>query len=177
MHRCVNSNGTCRQCCVDKRRSSTDDASGHPTISMASEVVKVVVRGHRVDTDCTFVFDNSGDACTVNMGFPDFGLWAYNYEHKKASTIFTSFKSYVDGKPVSTKLVLGQDHREQWQTKLVSFDKNGTRVVHEVYSTEVGVSGSAAVTLGAASISCIPALHGQVTSVMTVSCNSPRKPK
>jgi len=112
--------------------------SGHPTISMASEVVKVVVRGRTVDSDCTFVFDNSGGACTVNMGFPDFGMWAYNYEHKKASTIFSSFQSYLDGRAVPTKLVLGADKREQWQTKLVSFDANGSRVVREVYSTELG---------------------------------------
>ena len=124
--------------------------SGHPTISMVSEVVKVVVHGKRVDTDCTFVFDNLGNACTVNMGFPDFGMWAYDYVHQKPKSIFKSFQSYVDGKRVATRLVLGADKREQWQTKLVSFEKDGSRVVREVYSTELG-GAAASIDVGAAS--------------------------
>jgi len=112
--------------------------SGHPTISMALEVVKLIVHGKKVETDCTFVFKNSGNACSVNRGFPDCGMWAYDMERKKPETMFKSFRSYVDGKAVKTKLVLGADKHEQWQAKTISFSKGGVRVVKEAYSTDLG---------------------------------------
>ena len=110
----------------------------HPSISMESEVVKLVVHWNRVDAEAVFVFANHGAACNVTMGFPDFGLWAYGYRKTKPGTMFKSFHSFVDGSPVKTKLVLDRDHRGQWQTKVVSFKANGKRVVREVYTTAMG---------------------------------------
>jgi hypothetical protein len=110
----------------------------HPSVSMQSEVVKLVVHWNRVETEADFVFLNSGKACNVKMGFPDFGLWAYAYPRKKPETMFTSFRSYVDGKPVKTVLVLGKGHGEQWQTKTVAFPANGKRIVREAYTTDLG---------------------------------------
>lgn len=112
--------------------------AAHPSIAMESEVVKMVIHGDRVETDCTFVFANHGKACKVQMGFPDFGLWAFAYTSKKPQTMFRKYRSYVDGKSVATKLVLGEKPGEQWQTKTVSFPANGKRIVREVYTTDVG---------------------------------------
>ncbi|HVT11588.1 MAG TPA: hypothetical protein VHE55_04925 [Fimbriimonadaceae bacterium] len=112
--------------------------SGHKSISMESEVVKITVHWNRVDADCLFVFANHGRACTVNMGFPDFGLWAYEFRKKEPHSIFKTYRSYVDGKKVKTKLVLDKDKIQQWQTKMISFAANGKRTVREVYSTELG---------------------------------------
>jgi hypothetical protein len=112
--------------------------TSHPSISMTCEVVKLTVHGETIDTDCTFWFTNSGSASTVNMGFPDFGMFAYAQPSDTARTMFKKFQSYVDGKPVPTTLVLGKGPGEQWQTKMISFGKGATRVVHETYTTEVG---------------------------------------
>lgn len=113
----------------------------HPTVRMESEAVKLTVHWDRVDTDCSFVFANDGPACVVNMGFPDFGLLAYSQKLTEPASMFTKYASYVDGKPVSTKLVLGQGPGEQWQTKKVAFPAHGKRLVREVYSTELGGVG------------------------------------
>jgi len=112
--------------------------SSHKSIEMQSEVVDLTVHWNRVDTTCSFVFVNDGAACKVRMGFPDFGMWAYAEPAKKPTTMFTRFQSYVDGKPVPTKLELGAEPGEQWQVKTVAFAKDGKRVVREVYSTAVG---------------------------------------
>lgn len=112
--------------------------SSHPQVRMASEVVSMVVTKKRVLTDCTFVFRNSGKACTVRMGFPDFGMWAYAHPSKKARTRFKSYRSYVNGHPVKTNLILGKEPGEQWQVKQVLFPANGTVVVREQYTNEIG---------------------------------------
>jgi hypothetical protein len=114
----------------------------HPSVSMQSEIVKLVVHWNRVETDALFVFANSGAACRVRMGFPDFGLWAYDYKKSRPTTTFRSYHSYVDGKLVKTKLVLGMNRRDQWQTKTVSFPTNGKRTVREVYTTDLGGIGA-----------------------------------
>lgn len=110
----------------------------HPSVSMESEIVRLVVHANRVDTDCTFVFVNHGKACNVNMGFPDFGLWAYAQKMTRPRSMFKKYGSFVDGKSVKTKLVLGKEDGEQWQTKFVSFPAGGKRTVREVYTTELG---------------------------------------
>jgi len=111
----------------------------HLSIAMESEIVRLVVHWDRVETDCSFVFANHGKACSVNMGFPDFGLWAYAESRQKTPhSMFKKYASFVDGKPARTKLVLGKDAGEQWQTKTVSFPANGKRIVREAYTTELG---------------------------------------
>src|SRR5579862_1086347 len=112
--------------------------SAHPSVSMVREIVKITVHSDRVDTDCTFVFKNEGVACNVKMGFPDFGMWAYAEGKAPGRSWFKSFQSYVDGKPVKTKLEVGKAPGEQWQVKTVLFEKNGSHVVREVYSNEAG---------------------------------------
>ena len=45
--------------------------SGHPSISMESEVVRMLIGKEKVSVNCEFVFVNHGPATTVRMGFPD----------------------------------------------------------------------------------------------------------
>jgi hypothetical protein len=110
----------------------------HPQVQMVAEDVLVVVRADRIKTECTFVFRNGGTGCKVRMGFPDFGLWAYAVQLKKPKSMFTEYASFVEGRKVPTKLVLGDKPGEQWQTKTVAFPTNGSVTVKEVYSTKVG---------------------------------------
>lgn len=101
----------------------------HKTITMVSEVVKLTLHATRVDADCTFVFKNNGPACNVNTGFPDAGGSSYP---------FLTFQSFVDGKPVATKLEADKDGWKHWRVKVVPFEKDGVRIVREVYTSEMG---------------------------------------
>jgi hypothetical protein len=122
----------------------------HPSIRMAAETVDLFVHKNTIETVCTFTFVNDGPACTVNMGFPDFGLWAYASTPKPPRSMFKKFQSFVDGKSVKTKLIPGALPGEQWQTKLVSFQAKSKRIIRETYTTELGGVADQE-TLGAAS--------------------------
>lgn len=118
---------------------------GHPSVSMTSEVVKVTVQGHRTRVDCDFVFTNHGPACSVRMGFPDEGYGASDpdegqadFQNKPPQTTFTSFRSYVDGKPAPTKLIRANIEGHYWHAKTVVFPANSTLHIRDVYTQDVG---------------------------------------
>ncbi len=113
----------------------------HKSVVMVSELVNVFIRDVRVETECTFVFKNVGEACVVTMGFPDFGMWAEDYARTKPKSLFLRFKSFVDEKPVQTLLMLDKDGHQMWQTKQVPFAKGQTRVVKESYASQMGGIG------------------------------------
>lgn len=105
---------------------------------MQSEVVVLDIGPDSVKADCQFVFKNTGPACTIRMGFPD-GDSASDYEDLKSAPLtsaFSSFQSWVDGKPAPTTLVRGKDFT--WHAKNVSFPANGIRRVREVYTVRLG---------------------------------------
>lgn len=110
---------------------------GTGQVSMQSEVVLLDIGPHKVKADCQFVFKNNGPACTIRMGFPD-GDSTYNGEDPKGppQSVFSSFQSWVDGKPAATQLVNGKDYT--WHVKNVSFPANGIRRVREVYTVDIG---------------------------------------
>lgn len=112
---------------------------GHSTVSMRSEVVRMWIGKSSVKVDCRFVFKNTGPACTVRMGFPDEGGEFLN-ENGKLSSVFTSFRSYVDGQPLTTELVKGADGNTIWHAKMVSFRRGATRIVRDVYTAPLGGS-------------------------------------
>lgn len=109
--------------------------AGNKTVALQREVVRMSVGEDNVTVDCQFVFVNHGPACTVRMGFPDSGRGGDSGQ-------FTSFHSYVDGKPVPVKFVKGAKDGEgatdDWHAKTVSFAANGTRHVHDIYTVPVG---------------------------------------
>src|SRR5436853_1875311 len=82
--------------------------SSHRSIAMQSEEVKLTLHFDRIEADCTFNFVNTGAACNVRMGFPDFASW------DKHGSVFSKFASYVDGKPVRCKHLVGNVPDEDW---------------------------------------------------------------
>jgi hypothetical protein len=129
--------------------------SGHPSIRMVSEkiilnITKVSPTGDGyTDADCTFVFKNDGPACSVRIGFPDRTRGAFeqnyakegggDYPHPTFQTL-TNFKSWVNGVPVKTTVVLSQDptvkgatYGGSWHAKTVSFKAGETVTVRDTY--------------------------------------------
>jgi hypothetical protein len=119
---------------------------GHPTVSMQSELISITVGEQNVMADCRFVFQNDGPACTVRMGFPDQGEGSEDpdeaagpdWRGKPAAGTFTSFKSYVDGRPAASKLIRADRPGQFWHTKLVSFPAGGRRIVRDLYTVRGG---------------------------------------
>ncbi|HEY9719722.1 MAG TPA: hypothetical protein V6C69_19740, partial [Trichormus sp.] len=119
--------------------------SGHVSVAMQSEVVHMNIGDKLIKVDCEFVFNNSGPAATVRMGFPDQGQGAAEpYQGdplpplSKLKATFRSYDSYVDGKKVPTKLIPGSDREHFWHTKTVTFKANSDCHIHDVYTLEPG---------------------------------------
>jgi WD40 repeat protein len=118
----------------------------HPSVRMRSEKVRITIEDKRVTTDCAFVFENTGPACTVRMGFPDRGFGAFDpdeeHQHdwraRPPRSTFESFMSWVDGAKVATKLIRSNKPGGFWHAKTVRFAAHGRRTVRDLYTTEVG---------------------------------------
>ena len=131
--------------------------TGHPSVSMQSEVITMRIGAENVTTDCRFIFKNSGKACAVRMGFPDQGEGVYdpdeNYgSYEKESdvpaheipvmqtpprTTFDSFVSYVNGRRVKTKLIRANIPGKYWHTKTVTFPAYSVTRIRDVYSQHI----------------------------------------
>ncbi len=118
--------------------------SGHPSVSMQSEIVTMAVGSETVKVDCLFVFRNDGPACAVRMGFPDEGRGSEDPDEEGVDTshppkgTFTSYVSYVDGARVPTQIVRAGTPGNFWHTKTVRFAANSTRRVRDVYTLGTG---------------------------------------
>ncbi len=77
----------------------------HPTVRMVDEVIHIRIGKTEMTADCRFTFKNEGNAASVRIGFPDHDSDPYLDPKKGIQSIYRSFKSYVDGKPVKTKLI------------------------------------------------------------------------
>jgi hypothetical protein len=102
---------------------------------MVSEVVRLHVGKRIVRADCRFVFRNEGPATTVKMGFPDEDSAR---EGEKGKSVFKSFRSWVDGRSVTTRIE-EDDNDGVWQVKQVDLPANKTVVVRDVYSVSPGM--------------------------------------
>jgi len=137
-------------CCVPALANDSEIAfggsprlvTGKSTVSMQSENVKISIGDESVKVECRFVFKNYGPACTVRMGFPDQGEGAANPEEegpvKHIKGTFDSFKSWVGGQPVSTKLIRAERPGHYWHAKTVQFASNATVEVRDLYTVTVG---------------------------------------
>ncbi len=120
--------------------------TGHPSVSMTSEVIRLSVEDEMVKVDCQFVFTNHGAACKVRMGFPDEGFGADDPDEEGGDdvmntppkTTFTSFHSFVNGKPIPTKLIRADKPGKYWHTKTVTFRAHAVVRVHDVYTQRIG---------------------------------------
>jgi len=120
--------------------------TGHPTVTMTSELVKMTVGKENVAVDCRFVFTNHGPACTVRMGFPDQGEGYYDPdEETEPATVmktpphstFDSFRSYVEGKECQTKLIRADREGKFWHTKMVTFPAYSVLHIRDVYTQRI----------------------------------------
>lgn len=120
--------------------------SGHSSVSMQSEVIRMTIGEETITTDCRFVFKNDGPACTVRMGFPDQGIGdvpGADHEEPEGSKTpargtFRSFRSYINGKPVPTKVIRSGEPGGYWHVKEVRFPAKSTVTVRDVYTQIVG---------------------------------------
>ena len=117
----------------------------HKSVSMESEVVNIDIHDKLITVDCLFVFHNQGPACTVRMGFPDHGEGASEpYQGDPVPTgpqlhaTFKTYKSYVDGKLVPTKVVPTSDRSLYWHTKTVTFKANSDCIIRDIYTLPPG---------------------------------------
>ncbi len=118
--------------------------TGHPTISMMSEVVKIEIGERDSIVDCRFEFVNHGPACRVRMGFPDQGRGAADPdeegEHNPPTGTFKAFASWVNGVKVKTSVARAAHSGNFWHVKVVEFPPDSTVGVRDRYRVEVGSS-------------------------------------
>ncbi len=108
----------------------------HPTIRMESCRIEGDIAREQTQVRCEFVFVNDGPATTVTMGFPAFrGYGETGPRH--AVPILRSFRSWVDGKAVSTRIVERSPKPgrppNRWYVKGVRFEPGQRRVVRDEY--------------------------------------------
>lgn len=106
----------------------------HPTIRMKDETVNINVGKKVTSVSCLFHFVNSGPACDVGMGFPDDPQLEGD---EVAKTIFNSFTSWVDGKPVVCHFKSIGAYK-YWQVKTVHFGAKESHVVRDDYTVNTG---------------------------------------
>lgn len=116
---------------------------GHASVAMKDEVVTMSVSEKVVKVDCTFVFHNSGPACTVRVGFPDEGQGsAEPYQGdpvpKNPKGTFITYDSWVDGKKVKTEVVPTNDRSLYWHAKTVTFKAHSDCIIRDVYTLPPG---------------------------------------
>jgi len=122
----------------------------HPTVRMVREKVDAKLDLFSAQVRCEFVFKNEGPATTVKMGFPEQG-YEYDPDGDKQSkpvkgSGYKGFRSWVDGKPVSTKFMFsyqGEFAPEYlaWSVKDVKFGAGQTRTVVNKYECQAFVLG------------------------------------
>lgn len=117
-----------------------EDQTG--TVSMQSEIVKIQVSKHIVKADCSFVFVNSGPACSVRMGFPDQASMPLHDPKKHIRGSFLSFSAFVDGKKIKSEVIEDNEVKNGfgvWHASDVSFGANETKVVRNIYKVRPGI--------------------------------------
>lgn len=129
--------------------------SGHKTVRMEREVVRLVIGKDAVSVDCRFTFFNDGPAAEVRMGFPDEGQGGDRDDiepdvakSRPPKSRLEGFQSYVNGAPVKTTLVRdAKDVGLAWHTKQVVFPARTRVAVRDVYTTTIGGQNTAHGTL------------------------------
>ena len=117
----------------------------HPSVVMTNEVVNVDIADRSVRVDCRFVFTNLGRGCKVRMGFPDEGTGSADRSDKPGfdqpgppKELFTSFQSWVNGRPVRTHLVRSGSNGSAWHVKTVDFPGHSVLHIRDVYTHRLG---------------------------------------
>jgi hypothetical protein len=104
---------------------------GHPTISMAREVVNIEIGRSRTVVDAHFWFRNDGPSTTTRVGFPD------QESDPETRPVLQNFQSWVAGRKVATKFVHTPDGN--WHVKTVRFPARSTIHVQSSYVVKTGM--------------------------------------
>ncbi|HUV04424.1 MAG TPA: stalk domain-containing protein [Armatimonadota bacterium] len=114
----------------------------HPTVRMVREKVDAKLDWGGAKVRCEFVFKNEGPATTVKIGFPE-KAWGEVGPIRRSD--FSGFKSWVDGKRVSTRFVPSRkppkeasQEFEAWHVKDVGFGAGQTRLIVNEYTCPLG---------------------------------------
>jgi len=108
-------------------------------IAMRSARVKVDMTPETAWVECDFVFENTGPAKAVLMGFPETEAVALEGEGGR----LRDFRSWVDGQRVETAWRPGTSRDGEgigWHTKEVHFAAGQTRLVRDTYQAKYGGS-------------------------------------
>jgi len=81
--------------------SGTPRCFDQPNIRMVSESVAIRLNAKTYSVDARFVFENSGETQTVEVGFPEQG--SGYYPEYQANSYFNSFRTYVNDVPVKAE--------------------------------------------------------------------------
>ncbi len=81
--------------------SGTPRCFDQPNIRMVSESVAIRLNAKTYSVDARFVFENSGETQTVEVGFPEQG--SGYYPEYQAKSYFDSFRTYVNDVPVKAE--------------------------------------------------------------------------
>lgn len=110
---------------------------------MTAEYVHARIAGDSAEVECLFFLLNKGPATKVKVGFPCTSDGA----DVQSAVPFRSFRSYVDGAPVSVTVVLdttasdaSMQHFRAWWVKDVQFEAGEFKCLREVYVAEPGFS-------------------------------------
>lgn len=149
--------------------SGTPRCFDQPAIRMVSESVAIRLNANTYSVDARFVFENSGETQTIEVGFPEQG--SGYYPEYQANSYFDSFRTYVNDAPVKAeerlKIVAGYgedaktfSHREEarqyckaqkelchlsnqsWRVKSVTFPP-GTTTTRITYTAPYSYSETA----------------------------------
>lgn len=121
----------------------------HPNVTMESCRIEGEVGTRETLVSCEFVFVNHGPAANVTMGFPAFA--GYGLERPELMVPrLQAFRSWVDGRRVSTRIVpgapvvrwpKGKGPPNRWYTKAVWFGAGQQRLVRDTYVQPHGWPG------------------------------------
>lgn len=84
---------------MNLQSGSAQALTGPLTVSMDSEVVKIILGKSSYTVDATFNFSNSGETVKLNVGFPKNGR-GWLDERFSGTSDFIKFETWVDGKQV-----------------------------------------------------------------------------
>jgi len=84
---------------INLQSGSAQALTGPLTVSMDSELVKIILGKTSYTVDATFYFSNSGATVKLNVGFPKNGA-GWLDDRFSSTSEFIKFETWVDGKPV-----------------------------------------------------------------------------
>ena len=97
-------------------------------VAIKNEIVKIDVGEKSIKVDCNCVFQNSGPACSMRIGFGDYGA-----RDVPRATVLTD-DSWVNGKKVKTALMPQSESSFFSHNRKLSLNAKSDYVIHDIYT-------------------------------------------